>query len=61
MAVNANEDDDDDKCLLSNEDDECSGRVLVDMLSGFADDEIDFDRWIGRLLLCWLFTDEDVE
>ncbi len=41
----------DDKCVLSNEDDNCKVRYLVKRFSGVDDDEIDFERWRGILLL----------
>jgi hypothetical protein len=34
----------DDKCVLSNEDDNCKVRYLVKRFSGVDDDEIDFER-----------------
>jgi len=51
----------DDKCVLSNEDDNCKVRCLFKILSGVIDDEIDFERWIGILLLLLLLTDGGFE
>jgi hypothetical protein len=49
--------DDDDKCVLSNEDDNCKFRCLFKTLSDVVVDEIDLERWIGILLLLLLLTD----
>ncbi len=48
-----------DKCVLSNEDDNCKFRCLFKILSDVVDDEIDFERWIGILFV--LLTDGGFE
>jgi hypothetical protein len=44
----------DDKCVLSNEDDNCTVRCLFEIFSDVAGDEIDLERWISILLLILL-------